>query len=236
MTISAVLRPLDRLTTPAACAAIRDLVTVIYRAGILREARLLSSAGGIAMKSLFLAFTLALAGPGAVFAGEIADQAAAAEKAVEAGDAASAVQAFDQAQDALWTALPLTLRKVEKAVEASGYGIYTPRPDGPYKPGEKIYLYMEPVGYGYRDDGLGNKVIELVVDMTLFDEAGKELGVYNDFAGISLSSRVKNRELLFGLTIDLGSPPVGKYRGDFTMRDKNSDKSAKFSVDFEFAN
>jgi hypothetical protein len=188
------------------------------------------------MKSLFLALVLAIAFPGIGFAGEVVDQAAAAEKAVEAGDASAAIRAFDQAQDALWTALPLTLRKVEKAIEATGYGIYTPRPDGPYKPGEKIYLYMEPVGYGYRDDGLGNKIIELVVDMTLFDDAGKELGVFNDFAGIALSSRVKNRELLFGLTIDLGSPPVGKYRGDFTMRDKNSDKSAKFAVDFEIAN
>jgi hypothetical protein len=185
---------------------------------------------------LFVALILATAAPAAGFAGEIADHAAAAEKAVEAGDASAAIQAFDRAQDALWTALPLSLRKVEKAIESTGYGIYTPRPDGPYKPGEKIYLYMEPVGYGYRDDGLGNKVIELAVDMTLLDEAGKELGVYNDFAAISLSSRVKNRELLFGLTIDLGSPPVGKYRGDFTMRDKNSDKSAKFSVDFEIAN
>jgi hypothetical protein len=192
--------------------------------------------GQIAMKSLFVALVLAIAAPGAGFAGEVADHAAAAEKALTDGDASAALQAFDQAQDALWTALPLTLRKVEKAIEAAGYGIYTPRPDGPYKPGEKIYLYMEPVGYGYRDDGLGNKVIELVVDMTLFDGAGKELGVYDNFAAISLSSRIKNRELLFGLTIDLGSPPVGKYRGDFTMRDKNSDKSTKFSVDFEIAN
>ena len=45
------------------------------------------------------------------------------------------------------------------------------------------------------------------------------------------SSRVKNRELFFGLdlSLDPGSVKPGKYRGDFTMRDKNSDKSAKFS-------
>ena len=166
------------------------------------------------IKSLVLALVLAVAGPSVGFAGEIADNAAAAEKALADGDGSAAIQAFDRAQDALWTALPLTLRKVEKAIEATGYGIYTSRPDGPYKPGEKIYLYMEPVGYGYRDDGLGNKVIDLVVDMTLFDGSGKEVGVYENFAGVSLSSRVKNRELLFGLTIDLGSSPAGKYRGD----------------------
>jgi hypothetical protein len=185
------------------------------------------------MKKLILALALAVTAPAVAWAGPIADHAAAAEKALDSGDGATAIAAFDQSLDAMWTAMPLTLRRVEKAIEASGVGIYTPRPDGPYKSGEKLYLYMEPIGYGYRDDGLGNKVIELGLDLTVLDESGKSLGTFDNIAGISLSSRVKNRELFFGFTLDLGTPPAGKYRGDFIMRDKNSDKTAKFSVDFE---
>jgi hypothetical protein len=189
------------------------------------------------MKKLIVALALAAMARGTALAGEIADRAAAAEQALESGDALAAVLKFDQAQDALWSAMPLTLRKVEKATEASGVGIYTPRPEGAYKSGEKIYLYMEPVGYGYGDDGLGNKVIELSVDLTLIDAAGQSLGTIENIAGISISSRVKNRELFFGLNLSLapGSVPPGKYRGDFLMRDKNSDKTAEFAVDFEIA-
>jgi hypothetical protein len=188
------------------------------------------------MKAWLLVAALALA-PNAAGAGEIADHAAAAEQALESGNASTALDEFDAAQDALWTQMPLTVRKVVKATGASGVGVYTPRPDGPYKPGEKLYLYIEPVGFGYRDDGLGNKAIDLTVDLTLVDANGQALGTIENIAGISLSSRVKNRELFFGLdlSLDPGSVKPGKYRGDFTMRDKNSDKSAKFSVDFEIA-
>ena len=96
---------------------------------------------GIDMKKLAFAFVLLAMIPVAGLAGEVADHAAAAEKALETGDGLAAIQEMDAAQDALWTAMPLTLRKIEKAVEASGLGVYTPRPDVPYKPGDSIYLY-----------------------------------------------------------------------------------------------
>jgi hypothetical protein len=189
------------------------------------------------MKNLLLALALVALTPVCGFAGEIANHAAAAEKALDSGDGLAAIQEFDAAQDALWTAMPLTVKKVEKAIEASGVGIYTPRPDAPYKPGEKLYLYLEPVGYGYGDDGLGNKVIELSVELTLSDDRGQALGTIENIAAIRLVSRVKNRELFFGLdlSLDPSSVPAGKYRGDFVMHDKNSDKTAKFSVDFQIA-
>jgi hypothetical protein len=189
------------------------------------------------MKRLVLTLALLTAAPAAVTAGEVANHAAAAEKAAAGGNGLAAINEMDAAQDALWTAMPLTLRKVEKAVKASGLGIYTPRPDGPYKPGENIYIYMEPVGYGYGDDGLGNKVIELSVDLTLLDAAGRTLASVENIGNVKIASRFKNRELFFGLNLSLDPSSVkpGKYRGDFTLHDKNSTKAAKFSVNFEIA-
>ena len=189
------------------------------------------------MKNLLLALALVAMTPVSVFAGEVAGHAAAAERALDGGDGLAAIQEFDAAQDAMWAAMPLTVKKVEKAIEASGVGIYTPRPEAPYKPGEKLYLYLEPVGYGYGDDGLGNNVIELSVELTLSDDKGQALGTIENIAAIRIVSRAKNRELFFGLdlSLDPSSVPPGRYRGDFVMHDKNSDKTAKFSVEFEIA-
>jgi hypothetical protein len=189
------------------------------------------------MKKLLLAFALLVTSPFPVWAGEIADHAAAAETAAAAGDGPGAIKEFDAAQDALWTAMPLTIRTVEQVSAASGVGVYTVRADHRYKPDEKLHLYIEPVGYGFGDDGLGNKVINLAVDLTLKSENGEELGTIADLTSIKLSSRVKNRELFFNLNLSLdpSSTPPGKYLADFVVRDQNSDKAAKFSIDFEIA-
>ena len=100
-----------------------------------------------------------------------------------------------------------------------------------------MFLYIEPVGYNYGDDGLGNKVIALAVDLTLKSSAGEELGTIENLTSIKLSSRVKNRELFFklNLSLDPSSTPPGKYLADFTVRDQNSDKTAKVSIGVEIA-
>ena len=189
------------------------------------------------MKKLLLAFALLAASPFPVLAGEIAGHAAAAETAAATGDGPGAIKEFDAAQDALWTAMPLTIRTVEQVSAASGVGVYTVRADHRYKPDEKLHLYIEPVGYGFGDDGLGNTVINLAVDLTLKSENGEELGTIADLTSIKLSSRVRNRELFFNLNLSLdpSSTPPGKYLADFMVRDQNSNKTAKFSIDFEIA-
>ena len=113
--------------------------------------------------------------------------------------------------------MPLTIREVEQVSAASGVGIYTVRADHRYQPGEKLHLYIEPVGYGYGDDGLGNKVIALAVDLTLKSAAGEALGTIENIASIKLSSRVKNRELFFSLDLSLRSvvDAAGKIPGRF---------------------
>ncbi|MER8846360.1 hypothetical protein [Mesorhizobium australicum] len=72
--------------------------------------------------------------------------------------------------------MPLGVLNVKQVDTASGFGIYSERANHIYKPGEKIVLYMEPVGYGYGKDGLGNSMIALSVDITVVSAAGEKLG------------------------------------------------------------
>jgi hypothetical protein len=187
------------------------------------------------MKSI-LAILLAVAiSMSAAFAGEISDRATEAEKLLQAGDGAGALEKFRSAEDALWQAMPLAVRNVTQIDTASGFGVYSERANHIYKPGEKIVLYMEPVGYGYGTDGLGNSMVALSVDIAVVSAAGESLGTMEKVGRIQLASRSHNRELFFKLDLSLGGLPPGKYRCDFVMHDENSNKTAPFTTDIEIA-
>lgn len=187
------------------------------------------------MKSIMaVLMALALSTPTA-FAGEISDRAAEAEKALQAGDGAGALEKFRSAEDALWQAMPLGVQNVKQVDTAGGFGIYSERANHIYKPGEKVVLYMEPVGYGYGSDGLGNSQIALAVDLTVLSESGEPLGTFKKIGSVQVASRSHNRELFFKLDLSLDGLPPGKYRCDFLMHDQNSNKTAPFTTDIEIA-
>ncbi|MER8374646.1 hypothetical protein [Mesorhizobium sp. M1406] len=187
------------------------------------------------MKSIMaILMALAFSTPCA-FAGEITDRATEAEKLLQSGDGAGALDKFRGAEEALWQAMPLAVQNVKQVDSASGFGIYSERANRIYKPGEKIVLYMEPVGYGYGSDGLGNSMIALSVDITVVSAAGETLGTSEKVGRVQVASRSHNRELFFKLDLSLDGLPPGKYRCDFLMHDENSNKTAPFTTDIEIA-
>lgn len=185
------------------------------------------------MRGMLLVAVVAL-WAGASIAGEIADRAAEAERLLETGQGLDIIETFEKAQDALWTAMPLTIRRAVLVSDASGVGVYRPRGNNRFRADEALLLYIEPVGYGYGSDGLGNNVIALAVDLTLRTEAGELLGTIEDIGSIKVSSRSRNRELFFNLTLTFtgGTVGPGRYRAEFLMRDQNSSKTTTFTVDF----
>jgi hypothetical protein len=187
------------------------------------------------MKSVMAVLMALVISTPAAFAGEITDRAAEAEKALQAGDGAGALEKFRSAEDALWQAMPLAVQNVKQVDTAGGFGIYSERANHIYKPGEKIVLYMEPVGYGYGSDGLGNSMIALSVDITVVSAAGETLGTSEKVGRVQVASRSHNRELFFKLDLSLDGLPPGKYRCDFLMHDENSNKTAPFTTDIEIA-
>jgi hypothetical protein len=94
---------------------------------------------------------------------------------------------------------------------------------------------MEPVGYGYGSDGLGNNQIALYVDLTVLTQSGEKLGSFEKLGRVQLASRSHNREMFFKLNVSVDGLPPGKYRADFLMHDENSQKTAPFTTDFEIA-
>ena len=187
------------------------------------------------MKSVMAVLRVLEISAPAAFAGEISDRAAEAEKALQAGDGAGALEKFRGAEDALWQAMPLAVQNVKQVDTASGFGIYSERASHIYKPGEKVVLYMEPVGYGYGSDGLGNSQIALSVDLTVLSESGEALGTFEKIGSVQVASRSHNRELFFKLDLSLDGLPPGKYRCNFLMHDQNSNKTAPFTTDIEIA-
>ncbi|MEX0853511.1 MAG: hypothetical protein WD036_09565, partial [Bauldia sp.] len=85
-------------------------------------------------------------------AGETSERAAEAERLLEAGAAAKALEAFDQAIDAFWRASPLQLRRAVFVDSVAGFGAYAPRREAKFHSGETVTVYLEPVGYGFVAD------------------------------------------------------------------------------------
>ncbi|UDL87531.1 hypothetical protein LGH82_20335 [Mesorhizobium sp. PAMC28654] len=187
------------------------------------------------MKSIMAVVLALMVSAPAALAGEISDRATEAEKLLQSGDSAGALEKFRSAEDALWQAMSLAIMNVKQVDSATGFGIYSERANHTYKPGEKIFLYMEPVGYGYGSDGLGNSQIALSVDLTVVSESGENLGTFEKIGSVKVASRSHNRELFFKLDLSLDGLPPGKYRCDFVMHDENSNKTAPFTTDIEIA-
>jgi hypothetical protein len=164
-------------------------------------------------------------------AGPIADAAARAESLQAEGKALEALQAIDEAVDALWTEMPLSFRTVVLAESVGSLGTYTERGNSSFKPDEQLRVYVEPVGYGYGAPGAAG-TIGFTADLAIENPTGQVLTEAKQLFSISAASADKWRE--FGMTFAFGVPYLrpGEYVAKFTVDDQNSDKTGTFSVPF----
>lgn len=168
-----------------------------------------------------------------VQAGPIVDAATKAETALGAGDSLAALEALDQAMETLWAKSPLVFRKALLVDSAEGYGVYVARDNAVYKPDEPIHVYVEPIGYAYGKNKIGNPEINLALDFQLRDDTGKIGFEQADFSNWVFPVRYHNRELILTMNLNLTGLPVGAYVGVFTIRDRHSDKTGRFEIPFE---
>ena len=169
-----------------------------------------------------------------VLAGPVADHGKRAEE-LASTDPLAALAELDKAVDRVWSASPLLVKKVALVDSAEGYGIYVERQGQVYKPGEPIRIYIEPVGFAYGRNSVGGSEIAIAVDFALLDKSGEELLAKEDFAAFVTPVRYRNREFQMSLTANLSGLPEGDYVGRFKLRDRHSDKSAAFDIDFTIA-
>lgn len=171
-------------------------------------------------------------GAHATYAGPIVDAAERAEQHAQSGEPARGLEALDEAVAVLWQQLPLSFRTWTLVESAEGYGIYKPRDDATFRPGETMRVYIEPIGFDYGAKA-GLHEVALSTDLALETPGGQVLAEGKDMFNISVPSRNRIRE--FNMTLSLVVPQLapGPYRAVFTVRDRHSDKSGEFAVPFQ---
>ena len=167
-------------------------------------------------------------------AGELSDLAARAEQLLEQGKPVAAYEALDAAVDKLWQRMPFMLRKAVFVVgEPEGYGVYNPRENARFKPGEPIFVYLEFAGFGHKPLS-GAYEIFITGDAAITDASGKKiLARMPKFLKSRMVSRRKNREYFGHLTVELSGAPAGRYQLLLMLKDNVSGKETSVSLPFE---
>lgn len=166
-------------------------------------------------------------------AGEVADMAASAEQQAAKGDHGAAIQTMRKALLKVWSQSKLGVNNPNfVARKASGYGIFDARPDNVFKQGEKILVYVEPVGYKWNQEN-GIYRSNLTADVQLKSADGKVLGGQEGFGQFNLASRVQNTEYYISLTYSFTGVAPGKYIVGTILHDKIGGSSTSFDLPFE---
>lgn len=172
----------------------------------------------------------------AVSAQSVTEKASEAQEFLDSGNPLAALEALEEAYGIAWEAIPLTIRKQLFVSDATGYGLYIEREAGNvFAPGEPLVLYLEPLGFGYGRDALGNRELRFAVDLVLRDNAGEQIFVRENFMQLGQPLRYENREFFLTLTFNLNGLPAGEYTADLVIRDEHSDKSAELTEAFVIA-
>ncbi|MCC6306686.1 MAG: hypothetical protein IT545_16045 [Rhodobacteraceae bacterium] len=187
-----------------------------------------------AAAGLVLAMTLAGAGARAGALDDVAAAAAAAAAArLAAGDGVAAIAALEPLVEAVWAVAPLGFSAATLvAAPPAGYGLYEPRPDRPFAPGEPIRVYAEPVGFGHGRVGEFWEVA-FDVDLAILDAHGRRIARIDAIQTIALRSRARMREFPAAITYDWSGAGPGRYRFVTTLRDRHSGKAGSFELSVE---
>jgi len=186
----------------------------------------------------FALAALATIGPAlaatAASAGDIADKAGQAESLLSAGKPQEALAAFDAATGDFWAALPLSARVATFVDSVDGYGNYHALAEASFKPGDTVKIYVEPVGYGFSEEGSAFRAT-LAADLEVKTPGGLIFGKASDFARLTWSSREKLYQVHATIASPLPALKPGDYVLSLTLRDLNSPKTATISLPFKVA-
>jgi hypothetical protein len=126
----------------------------------------------------------------------------------------------DAAVREAWEKTPFSLRNAFLVTEApQAFGAYSPRPPAPFKAGQQMIVYAEPVGYVWKSIDGGQYQFGFTVDLIVKTAAGKTILEKDNFGKMMFESRVQNRELFLKLTVDLTGADPGNYLLDFRVHD-----------------
>jgi hypothetical protein len=114
-----------------------------------------------------------------------------------------------------------------------GYGVYEEHLSNTFKPGEKIVLYIEPVGFSYQPiesaATTNNKTLYLMnftADVVISNKSGQILAGFQNLPISQIVSHYKNKELNLVVSLSQSNPfPPGDYILKYIIHDKPSGNS-----------
>lgn len=142
-----------------------------------------------------------------------------------------ALEQHKDAELALWRAMTdiYARRALLVTGEPLSFGVYTPRKDNRYLPGEPVHIYVEPVGHTIREEG-GLYTVSLALDFTLMDESGKLLGGQRNYDRLEMKSRRPVMEFMAFFTYDTEGLAAGRYIFETLLRDSFADRNLKVAI------
>lgn len=162
---------------------------------------------------------------------EVSAQLSSVQEKVKKGQLLEAFEELKEAELTVWRAMPsMAARKVvlvEK--EPAFFGSYVPKPDGSYRAGEPIYMYIEPAGYTIRETD-GGYSFSLTADFTLVGTEGQILGGQRDFGRWEMNSRRPVMEFMMFFTFDFSGLSPGTYTIETIIKDTLSEKTLELST------
>ena len=143
----------------------------------------------------------------------------------------AAYEAARQALLAVWTEMPLTVRNATLTEgTAVGYGNYTERAGNSFGLGEQIHVYVEVLGYGWKDNGDGTTSELLDADLNLLNATGQTVASQEKFLTANIKSRQKLLETYLTLDATLTSFDPGAYKLQYVLHDRAGGKDTTFEV------
>lgn len=183
-------------------------------------------------RSIVFAFALVFVLPLTAAAGPIQDKAASAEAALQQGEGSKAIALLREAVEQAWKEAPISVQKaLFVSAPADGFGIYNARADNVFPTGEALVVYLEPVGFDWKQqDGLFMSL--LTVDFDLASPDGKVLAGQKGFGKFDFKSHVANTEYMANLTLNISGAPAADYLLVLTVNDELGGGSTKVSLPF----
>ena len=118
----------------------------------------------------------------------------------------------------------------------NGYGIYEPHNSNSFKPGDKISLYVEPIGFSDKPIQSLN-LMNFTADLLVSHKAGHVLTGFQNLPISTIISHHKNKELTLSVSITQTSPfPLGDYVLKYIIHDAVSGNSFSIVKDIKIAN
>lgn len=194
--------------------------------------RIANVKGETMLKPMFLGTALAVALSCQAIAGPLQDKAVEAEAALDAGKGGEAISLMREALFDVWSKATISIpTALFVMAPADGFGIYKPREDAAFGADEPLRIYLEPVGFDWKQqDGLFTSL--LTVDFDLASPDGKVLAGQKGFGRFDFKSHVPNTEYMANLTLNVSGAPAGDYVLELTVNDEFSGNSAKVRMPF----